>query len=69
MVLTNVNVWKTFAIARDSSDGIGSAMKSTQKTAMAKDKNETGTKAIKYPDETRTNATKKPKKNASNLEM
>ena len=36
-----LNEWKTFAIAKDSSDG--NAMKSTLKTAMTKDKNETQT--------------------------
>ena len=49
MVLTNVNVWKTFAIARDSSDGIDTAMKSSLKTAMTKEKKETWRTAIKYP--------------------
>ena len=47
MVRTNVSVWKTFAIARDSSDGIGTAMKSAQKTAKARDKKETQTNAKK----------------------
>ena len=42
-----LNEWKTFAIAKDSSDG--NAMKSTLKTAMTKDKNETQTKASKNP--------------------
>ena len=49
MVLTIVNVWKTFAIARDSSDVIGNTTTSTLKTAMTKDKNETQTKASKNP--------------------
>ena len=31
LVITNVNVWKTFIFARDSSNNIGIAMKSTQK--------------------------------------
>ena len=38
MVLTNANVWKTFAIARDSSNYIDNTMKSTQKTNLAKGK-------------------------------
>ena len=41
--------WPTFAIAKDSSDGINNAIKSTLKTAMTKDKNETQTKASKNP--------------------
>ena len=49
LVITNVNVWKTFIFARDSSNNIGIAMKSTQKTAMTKDKKETQTKATKKP--------------------
>ena len=36
MVVTIVNAWKTFDIARDSSDAIGNAMKSTLKTATPK---------------------------------
>ena len=49
MVLTNVNVWKTFAISRDSSNNIGSAMESLLNTAMAKEKKETRTTATKHP--------------------
>ena len=36
MVLTNANVWKTFAIARDSSNYIDNTMKSTRKINLAK---------------------------------
>ena len=37
MVLTNVQVWKTFAISRDSSANIGTAMKSVRKTTITKE--------------------------------
>ena len=34
MVLTNANVWKTFAVARDSGYAIDNTMKCTRKTAL-----------------------------------
>ena len=49
MVLTNVYVCKTFAISRNSSDNIGTAIKSSLKTTMTKEKKETRTTATKYP--------------------
>ena len=47
MVLTNANVWKTFAIARDSSNYIDNTMKSTRKTNLAKGNKEAWTKSKK----------------------
>ena len=40
MVLTNANVWKTFASARDSGYAIDNTMKYTRKTALTLGKNE-----------------------------
>ena len=48
MVLTNVQVWKTFAISRDSSVNIGTAMKNARKTTMTKEKKNTRTTAKKH---------------------
>ena len=49
MVLTNVQVWKTFAVSRDSSDNIGTAMESSLKTTITKVKKDTRTTATKHP--------------------
>ena len=44
MVLTIVKVWKTFALARDSSGSIVTAMNSAQKITKAEANKETKTK-------------------------
>ena len=55
IVLTIVKVWKTFALATDSSDSIVTAMNSVQKTSKAKAILRTQTKAKSHTGRKATN--------------
>ena len=67
MVLTNANMWKTFAIARDSGYAIDNTMKYTQKTALTLGKNEERAKTRRI---NRTELKKSGKeKNSSNIKL
>ena len=67
MVLKNANVWKTFAVTRDSSYDIDNTMKYTRKTALTLGKNEERTKTKRI---NRTEHKKSGKeKNISNIKL